>query len=246
MVVEQRRAARRSGRRARADPPRGRAQPRPQLAVRGRLARHPRALLGDVVEQDHRPDRLAGVVAHVGLRAAQAAARRSPSQPAGSSSPSKSTKRSSGAPAGRSALRERPRELDDRGGAGRAVVGADEALRPRLDVVVRADDDRRLRARARCRRRCAGRGWSVAERLEAAPRQRVRSRAASRRSAGARRAASRTARPARSAARTRAPRRSGRPSLRHDARRVAGRGRRSLVAVEVEVVATQRRRTRRR
>ena len=74
--------------------------------------------------------------------------------PGGSSSPSKRTKRISRWSSGSSA-RERPRQLDHRGGPGGAVVGADESLRVPLGVVVGADQDRRGRARAG-RRRCSG------------------------------------------------------------------------------------------
>ena len=47
---------------------------------------------------------------------------------------------------------ERARHPDDDRRAGRAVVGADEALRLDERVVVRADDDRRASCRAACRR----------------------------------------------------------------------------------------------
>ena len=46
---------------------------------------------------------------------------------------------------GRQLRRQGPRQLDHRGGAGGAVVGADESLRVVLGVVVGADQDRRAR-----------------------------------------------------------------------------------------------------
>ena len=105
----------------------GRAQARPQLRVRARLARDPhRALLGDEVEQHERADLVArGARRRPSSRAAPVASNGCVSSVA--SSPSKNTKRISGAPLGRFGLAQRARDLEHRGGAARAVVGADEA-----------------------------------------------------------------------------------------------------------------------
>ena len=88
---------------------------------------------------------LAAVAARVGLRAAQAGSRRSRPVVGRLLAVEEHEAQL------RRALRplraaQHARELEHRGGAARAVVGADEA-RQRLRVVVRGDDDRRLRAR---------------------------------------------------------------------------------------------------
>ena len=124
---------------ARADGAGGRPQPAPERAVRVRLALDAQVLGGDEVEQDQRAE-LARMTLGVGGRAAQAGLAEGALSSV-ASSPSNSTKRSSGAPAGRSVSAQRAGELDDGRRAGRAVVGADEARQP-LGVVVRGDHDR--------------------------------------------------------------------------------------------------------
>ena len=87
-----------------------------------------------------------------------ASVRRSRSSPGGSSSPSKSTKRISRAFGGRAPRRRRSRASSITAAVpGGAVVGADEAGRVELRVVVRAEHDRGLAARAGRRRCCAAR-----------------------------------------------------------------------------------------
>ena len=166
---------------------RRRAPPRRASAATARrrsscLARQPQALVGDVVEQHHLAD-LAAVGLHVRLRAAQRVGVGSPSSPGGSSSPSKSTKRISRAFARPALGPQVARDLDHRRRARRAVVGADEAGRVELRVVVRAEHDRGLAARAARRRCCAARdGRATASNRP--PGSSGRSRSASARSCG--------------------------------------------------------------
>ena len=152
------------------------------------------------------------------------ASRRSP--------PRRRTARSgaAGAPCGRSRRAARGRAPRPRR-CRRAVVGADEAGQV-LGVVVRGDDDRRLAARAGCRRRCAARvpGHALEAAARAAPRAQPLGeppqRRASRPGAG-------RARPGGAAPPTRARSRSGRRSAPRP-RGGARRGRLVVAAVAGE------------
>ena len=122
----------------------------PQLGPEGRarigLAREMGAAVGDVVEQDHVPD-LAGMGRRVGPGAAQCAVLKV-AVPAARRGllPVEEDEADLGM-ASRQLGRQRPRQLDQRRRPGRAVVGADEALRPELRVVVGTDHDGRAMPR---------------------------------------------------------------------------------------------------
>ena len=118
------------------------AQLLPESLVRVRLASDPRAPVGDVVEQDHVPD-LARVGGRVGPRSAQGAELEVPVAAARRVLLAVEEHEADLAVVLGQLGAERAGELDHRGGAGSAVVGADEPLRVPLGVVVGADQDRR-------------------------------------------------------------------------------------------------------
>ena len=143
---------------------RGRAHARPQRRCRAALARQAHALIGDVVEQHHLPD-LAAVRGDVGARAAQRA--RGRSARSGSRGPPPRRRRARSAPRARRSQPQVARELDDRRRAGRAVVGADEALGVVLAVVVGAERRSPARGPGSVPTMLRRPGWPVRDRLEA-------------------------------------------------------------------------------
>ena len=139
-----------------------RAHARPQRRGRAALVRQAHALVGDVVEQDHLPD-LGPMRRDVGPRSAQRA-RREPGVGAARALLLAVEEHEADLAAGAGGVLEIARQLDHRGRARGAVVGADEALGVVLAVVVGADDDGRRRAPGSSPRCCAGAGGRAASR----------------------------------------------------------------------------------
>ena len=118
------------------------AQLVPQRGVGERLAEDPQVLGADEVEQDQRLE-LAVVALGVGLRAADAGRLERPRVVGGLLAVEEDEADLAGVLRARRAVAQRTGELHHHGGAGGAVVGADEAGQV-LGVVVRGDGDRGL------------------------------------------------------------------------------------------------------